>query len=370
MIGAAAAAGGYALRPSAAGITYVTARVDRGDVRQSVSASGTINPVKLVNVGTQVSGVIATLNADFNSRVKEGQVLAELDPALLKAQLQQSSGAADAARAVSVQAQANLRRVQALFAQQYLAQADLDIARQQADTARAQLRSAQAQVDRDRANLSYAVIKSPVSGVVVSRSIDVGQTVAASFQTPTLFTIAQDLKQMQIDTNLSEADVGNVRSGMPADFTVDAFQGRRFAGKVREVRLNPTAQQNVVTYDTVIDVRNDDLSLLPGMPAFVHIVQADATGVLRVPNAALGYVPATSGHGRGAAKAADEKKVYVLRAGKPEKVAVKTGISDGKFTEAVAGELHEGDEVITDDNAPAEKSGKSAAGGPGGPRLF
>ena len=353
---------------------YITATIDRADMQQSVSASGTLNPVKLVNVGTQISGVVQKLYVDYNDRVTEGQVLAELDQSLLKAQLLQSQGALASAQAALKESRANYNRNKALFDKDYVARADLDLARQQLETAQAQVETASGQVEHDKINIGYSVIRSPVAGVIISRSVDVGQTVAASFQTPTLFTIAQDLKKMEIDTNLSEADVGNVKEAMKVRFSVDAFPSRQFEGVVRQVRLNPTTQQNVVTYNVVIDVNNDDLTLLPGMTAFVTLIEAQRTGVLRVPNTALNYRPADAKLAAknkpadGEHKAKDTKAVYVLRDGQPTRVQIKIGINDNKFTEVLEGDIKEGEPVITEENTPRKSGAKPAM--PTGPRLF
>jgi HlyD family secretion protein len=320
-------------------------KVDRGDLVQTVSANGTLNPVVLVNVGTQVSGTIQHLRADFNDRVKAGQILAELDPSLFRAQLDQSRANQASAQASLRLAEANERRARALFGKDYIARAELDQTIQALSTARAQVAATSAQVRRDEANLRYSVIVSPVSGIVVSRNIDVGQTVAASFQTPTLFTIAQDLKKMQIDTTVAEADVGNVRVGQSVRFAVDAFPGRDFYGTVRQIRLNSQIQQNVVTYNVVIDVENPDETLLPGMTAFVNIVIAERQNVLRIPLAALRFRPAEGM----VEQKPREKSVYREMDGKLKPVPVQTGPSDGKYAEIEGGGLHEGDAVVVED---------------------
>jgi len=270
---------------------YVTAPLERGSITQIVSANGTLNPVKLVNVGSQVSGIVKKLYADFNDHVQAGQVLLELDPALTQAQLQQSTANVSNAKASLELALANETRMNTLYAQEYVSRQELDQAVQALKSAQAQLAVAEAQAVRDRTNLAYTVIRSPVSGVVVSREVDIGQTVAASFQTPTLFKIAQDLSKMQIDSSYAEADVGSIRVGQPTTFRVDAFPDRSFNGEVRQVRLNPTTQQNVVTYDVVIAVDNSDQALMPGMTAYVSIIVAQRKEVLLVPNAALRFRP-------------------------------------------------------------------------------
>ena len=273
---------------------FRTEIVGKGDISQTVSANGTINPVTLVSVGTQVSGTVKKLYVDFNSKVKKGQILLELDDSLLAAQLKQSEANVQSAQASLELATANEKRTRDLFALQYVAQQDLDTAVQAKKSAEAQLLSARAQLGKDRANLSYSVIRSPVSGVVVDREVDVGQTVAASLQTPTLFKIAQDLSKMQIDSNFAEADIGSIRVGQTARFTVDAFADRHFKGEVRQIRLNPTTVSNVVTYDVVVNVDNPEQILLPGMTAYVNIAVAERKDVLLVPNAALRYKPAKS----------------------------------------------------------------------------
>lgn len=363
-VGLALYAGYRIYFPSVEADRYRVAKVGRGDIIKAVSANGTLNPVVLVNVGTQVSGTVAKLYADFNGRVRQGQVLAELDPALFKAQLEQSQGNLANARAALKLAQANERRSRALFERDYVARADLDQAIQALEAARAQVESSEAQVRRDRTNLRYSVITSPVSGVVVSRNVDVGQTVAASFQTPTLFSIAQDLKHMQIDTTVSEADVGGVRVGQATSFTVDAFQERTFQGVVRQIRLNSQVLQNVVTYDVVIDVNNPEEILLPGMTAFVNIVVAEARDALRLPLAALRFHPAGTERREGGAPG---KTVYRLENDTAVATPVQTGIADGKYVQLTGGDLHEGDSVILEDLGERKQASRTQT--PGSFRL-
>jgi HlyD family secretion protein len=337
---------------------YLTRALDRGDIIQTISANGTLTPVVLVNVGTQISGTVARLYADFNDEVETGQILAELDPALLQAQLQQSG-----ANLLSAQTQHNitkskLERHQRLYEQGFISAEGLDIVKQELDAARAQLAVSRAQVERDRANLNYSIIKSPISGVVIARDVDIGQTVAANFQTPVLFQIAKDLREMQINISVSEADIGLLHIGQPINFTVDAYQNRTFSGTVKQVRLNPTIQENVVTYNVVAMVSNDEGALLPGMTANIHFVVDQRRNVLRMPNAALRYQP-DDAESAGSAGARIKKKsdgqvtVYQLIDGVRAVAYVATGITDGNYTEIVAGELKEGDAVIIRD-----KSGK------------
>ncbi len=367
----ALATGGYflwtTLRAPDAEARYRTVKVAQGDLTQTASANGTLNPVVLVNVGTQVSGTVKKWYADFNAKVQAGQILLELDPALFQAQVRLSEAALASAQSQVKLAEANVARSRALFAQEYIARQDLDSAVQAVEAARAQAAQASAQLDRDRINLGYSVIRSPVSGVVVSRQVDIGQTVAASFQTPTLFTIAQDLAKMQIDSSYAEADVGNLKVGQPVTFRVDAFPDRSFNGLVRQVRLNPTTVQNVVTYDVVVAVDNPELILMPGMTAYVNITVATRKDALLVANAALRFRPAEAAprQGKPPETGAGGGTVYVLDKGQPKAVRITAGITDSRNTEVTAGTLKAGDEVIVEDRQPPAK-------GPSAPamRLF
>ena len=364
---------------------YRSQAVENGDISQTVSANGTINPVTLVSVGTQVSGTVKKLYVDFNSKVGKGQILLELDDALLAAQQKQSAANVQIAEASLELATANEARMRSLFVQEYVSRQELDNAVQAKKAAGAQLKLTQATVEKDRANLAYSVIRSPVSGVVVDRSVDVGQTVAASLQTPTLFKIAQDLSRMQIDANFAEADIGNIRVGQTVRFTVDAFPNRNFKGTVKLIRLNPTTVSNVVTYDVVINVDNPEQILLPGMTAYVSIAVAERKGVLLVPNAALRFKPANadmqkpaadqgnnaqkSGAGRpgGLAGANTVKpkhdafsgKVYVLEKSELKPVSVSLGITDNRNTEITGGELKVGDQIVVGDAQAADKPASS-----------
>ncbi len=369
---AAAGAGLYfwSAQKTARAERYETQAVDVGDIIQTVSANGTLNPVVLVNVGTQVSGTIKRLYVDFNDKVRAGEVLAELDPALFSAQLAQSKANLESAEAKLKLAEVNAKRMRELFAKAYVKRADLDQAEQDLDSARAQAEAAHAQVERDRSNLGYTIIRSPVSGVVVARDVDVGQTVAASFQTPTLFKIAQDLRKMQIDTSVAEADIGYVRVGQHARFTVDAYPARGFEGLVKQIRLNPTIQQNVVTYDVVVSVDNPEELLMPGMTAYVNIVVNERRGVTRIPNAALRFRPGGPGPEEAPGAPVAERPriaearevpraiVYRLEQGGPVAVAVELGIGDNRYTEAKGNVLGPGDLlVVRDRQAKKEKTG-------------
>lgn len=285
---------------------YNTEAIDRGDITQTVSANGTLNPVTLVSVGTQVSGTVKKLFVDFNDRVKEGQVLVMLDDALLKAQLTQDSANLAAAENALKVANNNRLRVRDLNKEGFVSQQELDTAEQASQDAMAKVTQLRAAVNKDHTNIGYSVIRSPVSGVVVSRSVDEGQTVAASFNTPELFKIAKDLREMQIDAYFAEADIGQIKVGQSVKFRVDAFSGQRFTGNVKQIRLNPKTDSNVVTYDVVIAVANPDEKLLPGMTAYVDIGVQHRTDVLRVPNAALRFKPTNEND---VEKPADDKAV-------------------------------------------------------------
>ncbi len=356
--------------------------VEKGPLVQNAAANGTLNPVTLVNVGTQVSGMVRKLHVDFNDKVAKGQVLLELDDSLLAAQARQSAASVKNAEAGLKLAAANEARAKTLFAQEFVSRQELDQAVQARESTQAQLTLARAQADKDRVNLAYTIIRSPVSGVVVARSIDLGQTVAASFQTPTLFQIAQDLSAMQIDTSFPEADIGNLKVGQEARFNVDAYPSRNFRGKVRQIRLNPNTQQNVVTYNVVVAVDNPDHVLMPGMTAYVNIAVAQREDALLVPNAALRFKPAQAARekkeaGKGAGgKPAKRKKdgssgtVYVLRAGEVKALNVTLGITDNSATEVAGGDLKAGDRVLLGD-ATATSAASSMGGNKSvGMRMF
>src|SRR2546422_4105229 len=270
---------------------YQTATVTRGPITQAVTATGTLNPVVNVQVGSQVSGNIAKLFADFNSQVKAGEVVAQIDPAIFQATVTQAEGDLASAKAALELAKVTAARTQELFARKTSSQADVDQAMANLHQAEANVKIKQGALDKAKADLDHCTITSPIDGVVISRSVDVGQTVAASLQAPVIFTIANDLTKMQIDANVAEADVGVVKIDQTVDFTVDAFPMQTFHGKVVQVRNAPITVQNVVTYDTVIGVSNPDLKLKPGMTANVSIIVAHKDDVLQIKNAALRYRP-------------------------------------------------------------------------------
>ena len=372
--------------------TYQTATVTRGPVTQAVTATGTLNPVVNVQVGSQVSGNISKLFVDFNSQVKAGQVVAQIDPALFQATVTQAEGDVANAQAALELARVNAKRTEDLFARKTSSQADLDQAVANLHQAEATVKIKQGALDKAKADLDHCTITSPIDGVVISRSVDVGQTVAASLQAPVIFQIANDLTKMQIDSNVAEADVGVVQVGQDVDFTVDAFPTQTFHGKVVQVRNAPITVQNVVTYDTVIGVSNPDLKLKPGMTANVSIIIARKDNVLQIKNAALRYRPAeagpTSSHSttsqggsrspgamRQAAGARErrttsERTVYVLSNSQPKSVQIKTGISDGVVTEVIEG-LKEGDRVVTAELASKSQPASTPANPfSGGQRRF
>ncbi len=419
---------------------FRTVKVARGEISTIVTATGTINPVITVMVGSQVSGTIKFLYADFNSSVKQGQVIAQIDPAIFQAQVDQARANVLNNQANVLNVQSNLKNIQAsvvkaevavedtkrtlernrpLVEKKVIAQAVFDTAQTnydsavaQVEAAKAQLESAKAQIESSKAqveqskaalklaetNLGYTTIRSPVNGIVISRNVDVGQTVAASLQAPTLFTIAKDLTKMQVDTNVSEADVGRIEVGQDATFTVDAYPEKIFRGKVSEIRNAPTTVQNVVTYDVVIQVDNKELKLKPGMTANVSVLVEHKEGVLKVTNAALRFRPESapspsagkpagglSGEGKvdrgggkpvtGGEKGADRRgeggqnkagegrpgRVWIASAeGKPVPVPIVLGITDGTFSEVVSGDLKEGTEIIVEDTSKQKKAQGSA----------
>lgn len=344
-------------------IVYKTEKVSRGEIKSVVTATGTVNAVTTVSVGTQVSGTIKKLFVDFNSPVKKGQLLAQIDPTTFQSQVDQAMANLLSAKAnlekaevATLDARRNFQRNKELFAQNFISRSDLDAAETSYKSAEAQQKVNQAQVKQAEAalriaeaNLQYTKIVSPVDGIVISRSVDVGQTVAASFQTPTLFSIAQDLTKMQINTSVDEADIGRVKTGQDVTFTVDAYPDDIFHGKVAEVRNAPTTVSNVVTYDVIVKVDNPDLKLKPGMTANVTVTIETHPNVLRVPNAALRFKPAEAGKGQTLARP-DKKgpRVWILENNRPKPVFITTGISDGNYTEVVTGALSEGQNVITD----------------------
>ncbi|HEX5058349.1 MAG TPA: efflux RND transporter periplasmic adaptor subunit [Kofleriaceae bacterium] len=420
---------------SAPEITFSTVNVGKGNIAAQVTASGTLSAVGTVQVGAQVSGRVVELHADFNEKVKKGQIIAKLDDSVLKAQIEQSQAAynlavanLNKAKVTAANAKRQLDRQKSLQEQQLVAGATVDQFQTDYDTANVSVSASQADVSRAaaalkqaRTNLGYATIYSPVDGVVLSRAVELGQTVASSLQAPTLFTIAEDLARMQIDTAVAEGDVGALKESMKATFTVDAFPGKTFEGTVRQVRNAPTTNQGVVTYDAVIDVDNKELNLRPGMTANVTFVLSQVTDAIKIPNAALRFKPSRDqmmaifdkfGGGRGrngsggsggsgggrrgrgergsgggsatdgsggsdrprAADAVtgasgggmrgqgDRKPVWKLVDGKPKMTYVKTGLTDGSSTQMLEGDLQPGDQLITEiQGLPTQSRGRMGA---------
>lgn len=354
-------------------VQYSTQPVTRGDVTRAVIATGTVNPVLTIIVGTYVSGVIQEIHCDYNTQVKKGQVCAKIDPRPYQTVVDQNAANLAMAKAQLIKDKANLAYAQLAYERNLrLAQTNaiskdtLDISKNALDQAQAQIglneasiQQREAQLEKAEVDLGYTNIVSPVDGTVVSRNVTVGQTVAASFQTPTLFLIATDLTKMQVDTNVSESDIGSIKEGHRANFTVDAFPRRVFRGVVTQVRQSPQTVQNVVTYDVVVSVENSDLALKPGMTAANRIVIDERHDVLRVPSQALRYAPAGStataaAARRGGRSGATQGHVWVLRNGTPAQVAVVTGLDDDSFTEIIQGELKAGDTVILSEQRDAK----------------
>ena len=342
--------------------SYVTDHVTRGPVTAVVTATGTVNPVTTVQVGTYVSGPVIAVDVNFNSPVRKGQRVAKIDPAPFQVKVQSAEANLANARAQVVKSQADLAmkkltlaRTGELRQRDLIAQNDLDTAKSNYDQAVAQIaldqasvQQAQSSLDEARINLNYTDIMSPVDGVVVSRSIDVGQTVAASFQTPTLFQIAQDLTKMQVDASVSESDIGAVREGQRGVFSVDAFPGREFSGAVTQVRNAPVTVQNVVTYDVVIAVDNPDLALKPGMTATVTVINGERDEVPRVPLRALSFAPdgaKPAAVGRTPRAPAQPAVWRLTPIGTLERVDIETGLRDDQFAEVTSGALQVGDEI-------------------------
>ena len=366
---------------------FRTEKAIKGDIVETVTATGTVNAVTTVLVGTQVSGTIKHIYADFNSPVKKDQLIAQLDPAPLEAQLEQARAGLLAAKAnvekaeaVLLDAKRKMDRSRELFARELITKKEFDTSETDYDSARAQLSVAKAQAVQAEAavkyaetNFRYTKILSPINGIIISRNVDVGQTVAASFQTPTLFLIAHDLTKMQIDSSVVEADIGKVKVGQPVEFTVDAYPEIIFKGSVWQVRNAPITVQNVVTYDVVVKVDNPvganghSPLLKPGMTANVSIIVSARKDVLKIPNAALRFrLPENH------KKRTDEKGkgigVWTIRDKKPEHINVSMGISDGNYTELISDDIKEGQEVIVESLEKSKE--KRSNSSPRGPRTF
>jgi HlyD family secretion protein len=354
---------------------YLTTEVKRGDISIIVTATGSLEAVTTVLVGSQVSGTISALYADFNDQVKKGQILAQLDPTFLKAQVAQSEADLERAKASVNQSKKDYERSISLFDKKMISESDKELASTNLELAQAGEKSAQATLDRAKTNLNYATIYSPIDGVVISRDVDVGQTVAASLSAPTLFTIANNLNQMQVNASIDEADIGNIKDGQVASFTVDAYPDSTFQGTVQQIRLSPVIVQNVVTYNVIVAVTNPNMLLKPGMTANVTIIVDHRENVFKVASSALRFKPSMmppesslsakevrhrSAHSDSSDTNAFKQRqmgasgrkattLWILTPnGKPERVFVQTGISDGSSTQIISDQIKEGDKVIVE----------------------
>lgn len=336
---------------------YELKKVERRTIIETVEASGTINPVKTVSIGSQVSGMIKDIYVDFNSQVKQGQLLAQIDPSLFQAQVDKARGDLASAKAtyqqtksVLIYDQVTYKRYKEMYKKNYISKSDLDEAEANYKADLAKLHSNEGTIAQTAAtlqnnltNLRYTRIISPVNGVVVSRAVDVGQTVAASFQTPTLFNVAQDLTKMQIEVSVSEADIGKIKVGQDANYTLDGYPNDVFKGKVTQVRISPTTVSNVVTYTVIVSVDNDDGKLKPGMSANVSIITSKKDNVLCVENSAMRFTPVEVTHG----KKFKEQGIWLFVNNKPIRARIKQGITDSDYTEIISKDIQEGSAVIT-----------------------
>jgi HlyD family secretion protein len=384
-------------------VSYKTVKIERGTIVSNVAATGNLSAVTTVQVGTQVSGTIQKLYVDYNSRVKKGQAIAEIDPSLFNASVEQAQGnflSAEAnllkAKVTLADAERSYNRNKKLLTDGIISQGDYDVAETAWQSAKAGLKAAEGALAQTRGslmqaktNLRYSIIRSPVDGVVISRAVDVGQTVAASFQTPTLFTIAQDLTKMQIEVSVDEADISRIQLDQKASFTVDSYPEQSFRGKVVQIRNAPIITQNVVTYIVVVNVDNSDMRLKPGMTANVSVEVAKKEDVLKLPPAALRFKPKNKGDepkekrqagatstgtgretgGKPGGRKDKGLQIYILKDNKPVPVPVKTGIANNIAIELVESTLKEGDEVITEQVGGDTKKKAGSSASPMGPRF-
>lgn len=336
-------------------VQYLSEPIEKRTITQIVEATGTIEPINTVSIGSQVSGRIEQIFVDFNTQVEKGQQLAQIDTSLFEAQLQQSKANINNAKATLARNEAQLEydtktynRYKNLYDRNLVSKNDLDSAKAayksdlaQVASAKAQIMQAQANYATASANMGYTKIVSPVKGIVISKEVEVGQTVAASFQTPTLFMVAEDLTKMRIETSVSEADIGKVKEGQEVEYTLDGYPDSIFKGTVTQVRLSPVTESNVVTYTVVIEVDNQEGKLLPGMTANVSIITSKKEDVLTVPNVALKFTLADN------KKKYEQKGIWINKKGKPTRINVETGVSDDTYIEVISDELKEGDMVYT-----------------------
>ncbi len=348
---------------------YVTLQIGRGNLRQVVTATGEIQPVNTVSVGSQVSGTIDALYVDYNSKVKKGDLLLTIEPSVLQASVDEAKASLDSAISQRNYAQNEYKRNKELYASDFIARAELEQSQTTYEQAEQSVKRAQSQYDRAVTNLGYATITSPVDGTVISRKVDKGQTVAASFQTPDLFEIAEDLTRMQIETSVSEADIGVIKEGQAVTFTVDAYPTQTFDGVVRQIRLSPTTTSNVVVYTVVIDVDNTDLRLMPGMTAFVTIIVSEKNDVWKVQNAAL-LVRSFDGIIENAGDATPKTHLAIKRGEEISLVPYEKGLVTATETEIISDGIAEGDLIVVGKvgQASSAKSGNNQQRrGPGGP---
>ena len=345
---------------------YITVPAKVDTIVEAVEASGTVNPVNTVDIGSQVSGMIKDIYVDYNSKVTKGQLLAQIDPSLFQAQVDKARGDLEAARSNKAKIQAmlvydkkNYERYKRLYEKNYVAKSDLDLAEAtyksdlaQIAAAQGTINQAQATLNNNLTNLRYTKIVSPVDGIVVSRAVDVGQTVAASFQTPTLFQVAQDLTNMQIEVNVSEADIGKIKKGQEVEYTLDGYADSVFHGKVTEVRIAPTTVSNVVTYTVIVDVDNKDQKMIPGMTANASIITNKSENVICVPTDALKFTLKEITGG----KKYKEQGLWILRNNKPTRISIETGAKDSDRTEIISKELKENDRVIISKKGDKDKT--------------
>lgn len=330
---------------------YKTEKAEKHTIQQIVEASGTVNPVNTVSVGSTVSGLMKEVYVDFNSKVKAGQLIALMDTSLLQANVDKARSNYDKQKAITDNSLKTYNRYKNLVARNFMARSELDQAQADYLSNKALLNAAKADLEYAERQCSFAYIYSPVDGIIVTRNVDPGQPVAASFQAPELFTVARDLKEMQIEVNVSEADIGKIKEGQEVDYTLDGYQDEIFKGRVSQVRISPTTVSNVVTYTVVVKVDNDDLKLKPGMTANVSIITQKKENVLCVPSIALKYTPTTKGE----IKRYDTQGIWVLRGSKPVRETVKIGASDDTYTEITSGNIQEGDRIIVSSDGKSSK---------------
>ncbi len=345
---------------------YVTVPIKRTTIIEAVEASGTVNPVNTVDIGSQVSGMIKEIYVDYNSKVTKGQLLAQIDPSLFQAQVEKARGDLESAKYNKAKVEAmlaydkkNYERYKKLYTKNYVAKSEVDLAEAtyksdlaQIAAAQGTINQAQATLNNNLTNLRYTRIISPVDGIVVSRAVDVGQTVAASFQTPTLFQVAQDLTNMQIEVNVSEADIGKIQKGQEVEYTLDGYADAVFHGQVSEVRIAPTTVSNVVTYTVIVLVDNKEQKMIPGMTANVSIITNKSENVLCVPNDALKFTPTEITGG----KKYKEQGIWILRDNKPQRINIKLGAKNTEKTEVISNQIKEKDRVILRKKSDSDKT--------------